>query len=74
MHDGRFNKLNEVLNHYTDGLENRSNPSRQLKSGIELTSKEKIDLIAFILTLNDKAFVFNKAHHFPRDLLLPINQ
>lgn len=58
MHDGRFNSLNEVLSHYTNEM------------SIELTSNEKTDLISFLLTLNDKAFVFDPANKFPKEILL----
>ncbi len=49
MHDGRFRKLGQVLNHY----------SQDKELGIELAPNEKVDLIAFLLTLTDKAFLFN---------------
>ncbi len=68
MHDGRFGKLNEVLNHYTNGIISSPTLSPELKNGISLTANEKTDLIAFLLTLNDKAFVFNRDHQFPRNI------
>jgi len=58
MHDGRFDKLGQVLKHYTT---RHDNP-------IKLSSNERVDLIAFLLTLNDKAFVFDKKHQYPRFL------
>ncbi len=71
MHDGRFRKLNQVIKHYTDnGIVEYSNISKELKSNIEISGKEKVDLIAFLLTLDDKEFVFNKEHHFPREILM----
>lgn len=70
MHDGRFKKLNEVLNHYTSDIHVSSTLSEELKIPIRLTSDEKTDLIAFLLTLNDKSFVFNPSHQFPKELLL----
>ena len=33
--------------------------------------REKADLLAFLLTLNDKTFVFNPKHQYPRDILMP---
>ena len=69
MHDGRFSKLKEVLNHYTKGLSHNSNTISDIKNNIELTSNEKVDLVAFLLTLNDKGFVFNQKHQFPREIL-----
>ncbi|MFK7905483.1 MAG: cytochrome-c peroxidase [Chitinophagales bacterium] len=69
MHDGRFRKLNQVLNHYTKGLQQSANIADALKSPIVLSSNEKTDLTAFLLTLNDKEFVFNPKHQFPREIL-----
>lgn len=66
MHDGRFRKLNQVLNHYTKGISQSPTLAPELKNPIELTSNEKTDLIAFLLTLNDKKFVFDQKHQFPR--------
>jgi len=69
MHDGRFNKLREVLNHYTGEIVQRKNLSSELDTHIELTSDEKVDLISFLLTLNDSKFVFNPKNKFPNELL-----
>lgn len=66
MHDGRFKKLSEVLNHYVKGIENRPGLAIELENRIPLSSTEKVDLIAFLLTLNDKNFVFNKEFGFPK--------
>jgi len=59
MHDGRFKKISEVLNHYTNGIQPSKTLATQLKHGIQLSSNEKVDIIAFLLTLSDKEFVFN---------------
>lgn len=64
MHDGRFKKLSQVLNHYTNGIQQHTTLSKELKTPIILSSNEKVDLIAFLLTLDDKEFVFNKQHGF----------
>lgn len=69
MHDGRFKRLYEVLNHYTEGISHSSTLSIELKTPVVLTSDEKADLIAFLLTLNDKNFVFDKKHLFPEKKL-----
>ncbi len=55
MHDGRFRKLREVVNHYTT----------KLNDPLPLTSDDRSDLIAFLLTLDDRAFVFDRKHSFP---------
>ena len=57
MHDGRFRRLNEVLHHYRT--------STKLENPIVLSSNEKTDLIAFLLTLNDTEFIFNPDNKFP---------
>ncbi len=67
MHDGRFKKLNQVLNHYTSEIHDSPTLSEGLKKPIHLTSNEKVDVIAFLLTLTDKEFLFNPAHGFPRE-------
>lgn len=71
MHDGRFKKLSQVLNHYSQGIVQSNTLSDKLKMPIQLTSNDKADLIAFLLTLDDKNFVFNSKHQFPRHILLP---
>lgn len=65
MHDGRFHKLSEVLNHYSD-IQPSPQLSQELRHPIALSSNEKVDIIAFLLTLNDKNFVFDKKHLFPK--------
>lgn len=71
MHDGRFKKLNEVLNHYTNGIKQSPVLAKELANPIVLSSNEKADLIAFLLTLNDTAFVFNHKFQYPKEILLP---
>lgn len=65
MHDGRFKKLKDVLNHYTQGIHKSSTLAIELQKPIQLTSNEKVDLIAFLMTLNDREFVFKKEYGFP---------
>ena len=71
MHDGRFDKLHEVLNHYTN-LKPGDSPEVALRSALQLTSKDKTDIIAFLLTLDDKEFVFDLKNKYPQELLLEI--
>ena len=66
MHDGRFNKLSEVLNHYDKGVVRHPVLGKGNLTPIKLSSNEKTDLIAFLLTLNDSTFVFNSNHQYPR--------
>lgn len=67
MHDGRFEELSEVLGYYTKGVEKSATLSSELEGGLPLTHKEQIDLIAFLLTLTDKEFLFNPQFSFPRE-------
>ncbi len=61
MHDGRFNTLKEVLDHYSDGVKNSPtlDPLMNHMGGIELTEQEKVELIAFLKTLTDEDFLEN---------------
>lgn len=67
MHDGRFRKLSQVINHYTSGIHQSKTLALELKDGIDLNEMEKVDLVAFLLTLTDKEFLFNPKHSFPRE-------
>jgi cytochrome c peroxidase len=60
MHDGRFNNLMEVLNHYSNGIKPHKNldpkfinPNGTVKF-IKLSESDKFALIAFLNTLTDK--------------------
>jgi cytochrome c peroxidase len=65
MHDGRFKKLTEVIKHY-NSIEKNKNLPKQLQSSMNLTDNERVDLIAFLLTLTDKEFLFNQRFSYPR--------
>ena len=71
MHDGRFKRLSEVLRHYTSGIQQDKTLSKQLQKPIVLSSDEKTDLIAFLLTLTDKEFLFNPAYSYPKKIFFP---
>jgi cytochrome c peroxidase len=62
MHDGRFTSLEQVLNHYQNGVRNNPNLDPLLKKsdgslGIDLTEEEKKNIIAFLKTLTDENFL-----------------
>ena len=70
MHDGRFNKIEEVLEHYNSGIKATPTVDPILYQnhgaiGIPLTEKEKKELIAFLGTLTDESFITNKKHGNP---------
>lgn len=58
MHDGRFATLREVLDHYSEGIVNHPNLSKELKIGnqpkhMNFTESQKDDLEAYLKTLTD---------------------
>ena len=63
MHDGRFTTLEEVINHYSEGLKLSSTIDPLMKKanqgGVQLSNKDKADLKAFLLSLSDTNFVNN---------------
>lgn len=71
MHDGRFKKLHQVLNYYSNGIKQSTTLDFRLKNSVHLSADEKADLIAFLNTLNDETFVFNPKFSYPKEILLP---
>ena len=59
MHDGRFQTLEQVLNHYQNEIKNHKNLDAILKQGIALSNQDKTNLIAFLKTLTDNNFLKN---------------
>jgi cytochrome c peroxidase len=66
MHDGRFKSLFQVLNHYSAGIHSTPTLSLELKNKLPFSENDKVDLMAFLLTLTDKTFLFNPDFGFPR--------
>lgn len=64
MHDGRFNTLDEVLDHYSNGVIQRENTARSLYHGLKLNKDEKSDLVAFLNTLTDKTFLYELRYRY----------
>lgn len=77
MHDGRFNTLEEILDHYNNHIKesatldvlirDASNEVRQADDPIalKLTDQDKKDIIAFLLTLTDSIFITNENYSNP---------
>ena len=74
MHDGRFKTLQQVLNHYSAITGKEENISSPLNHSLNLTSNNKQDLIAFLLTLTDQKFLTKKDYQFPQTLQHEITQ
>lgn len=64
MHDGRFNTIEEVMDHYTSGGKNSPNKSPFLNN-LHLTESQKSDVVSFLLTLTDSSVVTNSAFSSP---------
>lgn len=63
MHDGRFETLDEVIDHYSEGLQRSATIDPLMKQidqgGVNLSQTDKADLKAFLLTLSDYEFINN---------------
>ena len=61
MHDGRFATLEEVVEHYSSGVQRSEtldpNLAKHPDAGLSLTAEEKRDLVAFLKTLADENFI-----------------
>ncbi len=66
MHDGRFETLEEVIDHYNEGAHFADNIDPLIMTrGLGLSDQNKKDLIAFLHTLTDTSFVNNPAFQNP---------
>ena len=71
MHDGRFARMQDVLKHYTLGIQKSATLSQKLQQPIILTPNERVDIIAFLLTLTDNSFISNPNFNYPKYILYP---
>jgi cytochrome c peroxidase len=65
MHDGRFKTIDEVLDHYTDGVIESPTLAPELQRpgqapGITLSPTERQQIKAFLDALNDESFISNR--------------
>lgn len=59
MHDGRFATLEEVVDHYTSGIQHAPNLASELSTAQSLptlTTAQKADLVAFLHALTDSSY------------------
>jgi len=66
MHDGRFNTLMQVLNHYSTGIQNSLTLDPLLVNKIPLSPDEKTDLYNFLKTLSDSTILHNPRFSKPQ--------
>jgi cytochrome c peroxidase len=60
MHDGRFQTLEEVVEHYNSGGKASATVDPLMKhvgTGLNLSTQEKADLVAFLKTMTDSSFI-----------------
>lgn len=67
MHDGRFATLEEVVEHYNSGIRRSPTLDPKIKApdGLHLTPQEKSDIVEFLKSLTDAAFLSNPAFADP---------
>lgn len=71
MHDGRFANLDEVIDHYSTGMQNHPNTLPFMKDAngdvikYNFTNQEKSALIAFLNTLTDEQFLTDEKFSSP---------
>ena len=69
MHDGRFATLEEVIDHYNTGVKESSTLDFLLQfnvnPGINLSDKDKSDLLNFLKTLDDPTYLNNVNYSDP---------
>ncbi|MCB9743819.1 MAG: c-type cytochrome [Alphaproteobacteria bacterium] len=70
MHDGRFDSLEEVVEHYNSGVQPHRNLDVRLMAGnqprrLNLDPDEVDALVAFLETLTDEAYLEDMAHGDP---------
>jgi cytochrome c peroxidase len=66
MHDGRFATIEEVIDHYSEGLvpspnQNPANLQYVPQGGVQLTATEKMKVIEFLKALTDTSALTNPA-------------
>jgi cytochrome c peroxidase len=66
MHDGRFKTLTEVIKHY-NSISNNTFLPKELSKPMNLSDNDRVDLVAFLKTLTDNEFLFNKRFSYPRE-------
>jgi len=64
MHDGRFQTLEEVINHYNSGGHPAPNVDPLIRP-LGLSEEQKSDLLAFLNTLTDTTILSNNAYSNP---------
>lgn len=64
LHDGRLSRLSDVIGHYASGRFPQT-ASMEMNTVSGMNEQQRVDLMAFLLTLSDSAFVFDKRFQYP---------
>ena len=66
MHDGRFQTLAQVIDHYNEGIKESSSIDPAIlntkNTGLLLSAEDKVDLVNFLKTLTDETFLTNETY------------
>ncbi len=71
MHDGRFETLEEVVDHYSEGIADHPNLDERLRktngepNRLQLSADDKAALIAFLHTLTDTEYLTMERYSDP---------
>lgn len=71
MHDGRLATLEQVVDHYSNGIQNHPNLDNRLRTRDEtprrmnFSAQERVNLLAFLRTLTDTQLLNNEAYSNP---------
>jgi cytochrome c peroxidase len=66
MHDGRFWSLEQVVSFYATGVQDNGRLDDRLPGPLPLTAADQADLVAFLKTLTDHEFTYDKRWMDPR--------
>lgn len=65
MHDGRFDTLEQVVEHYRHGIQDSTALDPRLRGGVDIDDGERDALLAFLRTLDDPAFTHDPRYADP---------
>ena len=60
MHDGRYDSLRQVLDHYAGGIQPSPTLDPALADGVPLSASQREALLAFLDTLSDETFIHDR--------------
>ena len=60
MHDGRYDSLQQVLDHYAGGIQPSPTLDPSLAAGVSFSASQREALLAFLDTLSDETFIHDR--------------